>query len=338
MASKSETSIKVACSSAPAKKRKSSIKAMPKAKLEGVPAARKRPTSKLQKEEKPKKVTKASLARAKLEEVRCDPHFGPLGEDAVKRIAKVYLDRMYLIHRHRHNDMLREEFDICGSTANVYKVTLAGQLSCSCIDFALRRNPCKHMLFVYLKVLRLPSHMPIYSRLTLSIEELREVFAAARQDPVAEAMASSHLRKAWETAVGYKPVSKSDTSSENVALVSAQGKRLLPTEGDACGVCYEDFEPGSDEGLEFCLKSCGRPIHKDCLANWINSRTYGPPTCIWCRAIWHDAPAHSSTQNTDRNLDGYGIGVNARGAVVDPNTGYQLNFAHIVALAAASSS
>ncbi len=127
-----------------------------------------------------------------------------------------------------------------------------------------------------------------------------------------------------ESAVGYKPTDAELASGSNGVLVAEEeGKKLIPGEGDVCGVCYEDLEIGSTEGLEFCLKSCGRPIHTDCLQTWFNSRGYAK-TCIWCRAPWHDP---NKVEKPDLREDGYGIGLGRRGAVVDSSTGRQLNLA-----------
>lgn len=275
------------------------------------------------KEAKPKKVSKAAIKRAKLEEIRNDRHFGKLEEAAIVRIANVQLDRMYLIRRFRRDQQLREEFDIFGSTGNVYKVVVARQVECTCMDFKIRRQVCKHLLFVYIKVLQLGGHLPIYSSLrNLSNDVLEQIFEEARPNPVAEVHAAKGIRQAWETSVGYEP--SASNSSQDRTVDSSEGKRLIPGEGDVCGVCYEDLEPGSTEGLEFCLKSCGRPIHTDCLETWFNSRGFNR-TCIWCRARWHDATA--STQQKDPREDGYGIGVGRRGWVVDRATGRLLNLA-----------
>lgn len=283
-------------------------------------AKAKKPSAKEPKQAKPKKPSKAAMERAKLEELRNDDHFGKLSEDTIKRIAKAYMERMYLIHRYRKDDnTLMETFDVSGSTGNVYKVTVSRHVNCSCMDFSLRRNVCKHLLFVYLKVLRLPGNLPVYSSVRLSEEQVAEVFSEALKNPVAEVMARPELRKAWETAVGYQP-DPSDANGDGP--VTPEGRRLIPTEGDVCGVCYEDLEPGSTEGLEFCLKSCGRPIHTDCLQTWFNTRGYDR-TCIWCRAKWHEPdPAYK-----DPDANGYGIGLGHRGAVIDRATGRQLNLA-----------
>lgn len=270
------------------------------------------------KEEKPKKVSKASLERAKLDELRKDKHFGKLDDATIKRIAKVSLERMYLINRFRNGEQLKEEFDISGSKGNVYKVTLDRQVKCSCMDFTLRRQVCKHLMFVYLKVLRLEGHLPVFSRIKLTEDEVEQVFDEALENPVAHAMAHPELRKAWAEAVGY--VSEEDAASGSNETTVPSGKRLVPEEGDVCGVCYEDLEPGSTEGLEFCLESCGRPIHTDCLETWFNTRGFDR-TCIWCRARWHDV-----AKAKDKTSNGYGIGVGARGSVVDAS-GRQLNLA-----------
>ncbi|TKY86667.1 hypothetical protein EX895_004307 [Sporisorium graminicola] len=242
------------------------------------------------KEPKPKKITKAGLERAKLDELRSDEHFGKLDDGIIKRIAKVHLERMYLIHRFRNGEQLREEFDVSGSKGNVYKVVIDRSVSCSCMDFSLRRQVCKHLLFVYIKVLRLEGHLPVYSRIRLSADEVDQVFDEALENPVAQALAKPELRKAWETAVGYQSEGDDEVASGSGSGTGSNrdeapaGKRLVPEEGDVCGVCYEDLEPGSIEGLEFCLESCGRPIHTDCLETWFNTRGFNR-TCIWCRAI-----------------------------------------------------
>ncbi|KAI3477284.1 hypothetical protein L1887_61059 [Cichorium endivia] len=124
-------------------------------------------------------------------------------------------------------------------------------------------------------------------------------------DPVAEAMAHKGVRRAWENAVGFDPSAASSSSSESMS--GEDGKRIIPEEGDMCGVCYEDLEPGSTEGLEFCLKSCGRP----------------DPQRL---------PAKVARK--DPHADGYGIGVGRHGSVVDER-GNVLNLAAAAAAAAA---
>ncbi|SPO22981.1 uncharacterized protein UTRI_01659 [Ustilago trichophora] len=287
----------------------------------------KRKSKAADKEAKPKKPSKAALERAKLEEIRKDKHFKKLDDAAIKRIAKAHHERLYLIHRYRDGVQLKEAFDVCGSKGNVYKILIDRNVSCSCMDFKLRRQVCKHLLFVYIKVLRLASNLPVYSDIRLTQDQVQQVFDESLSDPVAQALAKPELRDAWKKAVGYKS-DDSETASDSSASGSNDapvGKRLIPEEGDVCGVCYEDLEPGSVEGLEFCLKSCGRPIHTDCLETWFKTRGFAR-TCIWCRGKWHDAYEEQTHCKKD---NGYGIGIGRRGAVVD-SSGRQLNLAAAV--------
>jgi SWIM zinc finger len=60
-----------------------------------------------------------------------------------------------MIEREREVGALKETFKILGSTGNVYTVTISHIPSCSCPD-ATKGNHCKHLIFVFLKVLSVP--------------------------------------------------------------------------------------------------------------------------------------------------------------------------------------
>ena len=55
----------------------------------------------------------------------------------------------------------------------VYTVTLAQQPGCTCPDFQRRGEPCKHMLFVMLRVLKLDSSNPLAWQKALLKQEVR---------------------------------------------------------------------------------------------------------------------------------------------------------------------
>jgi len=60
-----------------------------------------------------------------------------------------------MIERERLEGELKEAFKVLGSTGNVYTVTISHVPSCDCPD-ALKGNHCKHILFIFLKVLGVP--------------------------------------------------------------------------------------------------------------------------------------------------------------------------------------
>ncbi|KAN0063363.1 hypothetical protein ACQY0O_004529 [Thecaphora frezii] len=272
---------------------------------------------------------KANPANAFKEEVQNDPTLQNMPKEIKDRIIRVLSQRMFMINRFRAAGTLKEEFDVLGSTGDVYKVTIASEPKCTCMDNRIRKKLCKHLLFIFLKVLRLPRNSPMFLQNGMSHEQLVELFEAARPNPIEEgAQASKELRRAWEVSVGLRLPGQEfdDEGSDGSKAVKEEekeasdplGKRLLPLEGDSCPICYEDLEAASTEGLTFCLSSCGRPVHDDCFQQWCRSKgglERGHVTCVWCRAAWpvsRATPKGPSASQLQEN--GYGIGM-FRGAV-----------------------
>jgi SWIM zinc finger len=68
---------------------------------------------------------------------------------------RVLSQRMFLIERSgRTDNALEEDFSVLGSTGNVYVVKIARVPTCTCPDFEKHQVACKHVLFVFLKVLK----------------------------------------------------------------------------------------------------------------------------------------------------------------------------------------
>ncbi|EPQ26597.1 uncharacterized protein PFL1_05918 [Pseudozyma flocculosa PF-1] len=301
-------------------KRKNTTKAKAKGITEvtvKVKAEAKRVDGKKQVQRKRKPVNPA------IAEIENDPKLKHFPQDTKNRMIRVLSQRMFLINRFRAPGYLDEEFDILGSVGDVYKVTVSEQPRCSCMDYRIRKVVCKHLLFVYLKVLRLPRNSPVLLQRSLTDEQLFELFEAARPNPVEEGVqAPKQLRRAWEESVGLrKPGQDSDDEGEGSAQADKpeepQGKRVLPVEGDSCPVCYEDLDADASDGLTFCATSCGRPLHDECFEQWCRSKgglASGSVTCVWCRAPW--APLHAAAGPSSQPvINGYGIGLGSRGGV-----------------------
>ena len=72
--------------------------------------------------------------------------------------------RMYMVAHEDESDPQRglaHRFDVAGSTGNVYHTRINALPSCTCPDWEKRRDTCKHIIFVYLKVLKLPIHSSV---------------------------------------------------------------------------------------------------------------------------------------------------------------------------------
>lgn len=172
--------------------------------------------------------------------------------DAARR-HRALTQRIFLIEV--KEDVL--EFYVLGSTGDkIYTVTFNGHAECSCPDYE-NGNLCKHIIFVWIKVLDLDPD---------AIEwEL---------DNDADALIREQARDIPQSC--YVPRKLLD----EVLPERRQEVPQRPITGESCPVCFDDFEPEHDEIL-YCRYQCGHNIHRDCYEQW--SRHRGP-TCVMCRS------------------------------------------------------
>lgn len=77
-----------------------------------------------------------------------DQRYNLLAQPVADRILRALRHRILLLHRPNAGT-----FHVLGATCNVYTVTLTATPTCTCPD---RKKPCKHILFVLIRVLGLP--------------------------------------------------------------------------------------------------------------------------------------------------------------------------------------
>ncbi|GAA6015116.1 hypothetical protein JCM8202_004883 [Rhodotorula sphaerocarpa] len=210
----------------------------------------------------------------------------------LKRAERVFAQRFFCVDRTRLSDS-SEQFSVLGSTGNLYTVTIQHLPSCDCPD-GRKGNHCKHLLFVFLKVLGVPMTTNLWYQAGLLTSELQAIFTLAR--PAPRNVLEERVRQAYEIATGKKKADEESAEGSGGRLV----KKRIPEEGDSCPICYEDFEAGSETGLVFCLSisGCGNALHRECFNNW--ARTSNPNTCPMCREKW-PKPGISETASTSAN-------------------------------------
>ncbi|TBU65607.1 hypothetical protein BD310DRAFT_943167 [Dichomitus squalens] len=223
---------------------------------------------------KPKRARKTKVPNAPVPEKRGAMFKKVCPKNIIERAVRVRDQRFYMIDRRRQGNELREEFSVLGSTGNVYNVVIDKKPSCTCPD-ALKGNHCKHILFIFLKVLQVSQKSGHWYQKALLTSELEDIFARAPRDPAA--VAHERIQKAYAQATG-----------KNVASGSQKIKRRLPGKEDMCPVCFEDMEGVDEKTLTFC-DECGNGLHKDCFQQWMNTQiNQGKPvTCMFCRAKWN---------------------------------------------------
>ena len=111
-----------------------------------------------QREEADRKQNRRGEARSSPKEKRAARWRSKANAKTRDRIARAQSQRLFLVAEHSADEHSRH-YAVMGSTGNIYDIDIGRLPSCSCPDFR-KGNLCKHVLFVYLKVLKVPTPSP----------------------------------------------------------------------------------------------------------------------------------------------------------------------------------
>ncbi|KAJ1963057.1 hypothetical protein IWQ62_003338 [Dispira parvispora] len=214
-----------------------------------------------------------------------------------ERIERARHQEMYLVHR-ECVEPLKYEFRVLGNSKKMYQVTITHLPNCSCIDFRMG-NHCKHILFVMMKIIRLPAGSPLIYQKAWLTNELEDMFKTMVPDPAA--LADTKLVQAYEryrnpdSAPAEEMANEGGDASQPQVSSFGVRRRLLACmqeEGDSdhCPVCYDDMTKGDWENnkLSWCQRGCGNNIHTECFKMWeshYNGRGQRV-NCVYCRYDW----------------------------------------------------
>ncbi|XP_020594506.1 uncharacterized protein LOC110034600, partial [Phalaenopsis equestris] len=179
------------------------------------------------------------------------------------RIFRALHHPLLLLHRSGHT------FHILGSTSNVYTVILSQTPTCSCPDPTI---PCKHILFILLRVLRLPHHHPSLLRRFLRPSFLPRLLSSPTNP---ESVANPRLLQRFRQLFFSATVARSGDGEEN------------RSSGGACPVCLEEMETEIEERVVRC-GVCGNGLHEECWGRWKRIRGRRGAKCVICRARWRE--------------------------------------------------
>ncbi|KAG8832140.1 hypothetical protein FRC17_001930 [Serendipita sp. 399] len=171
-----------------------------------------------------------------------------------ERVDRVRSQRFYMIDREKLGSIAREQFKVLGSTGNVYTVTITNLPTCDCPDF-LKGNHCKHLLFVYLKILGVKESSNLYYQKALLDSELLSIFTEAPAAP--NSVANNRVLTVYAKAVGKPSLSKGE---------GAASETRRNVDGEDCPVCYEEMKGKTASDLAsivFC-ETCKNGLHADC--------------------------------------------------------------------------
>ena len=221
-----------------------------------------------------------------------------------------YLSHRYLPSNGKDNQE-RIAFLITGSSGNIYTVNLPNaskksslKASCNCVDQRIRKTVCKHMFFVFLRVLKLPlseiegddgdQSEDIINENVNSYSILKKVYtmginlpprgALSEMDP---ASAPESVRNAAQMIIG-DTVNPINNINKEVAQKPIQ-------DDDECPICFENLD---EEELLYCKYSCGNSVHKECFEKYTEAAKNDDQhiRCVLCRSVWDPREATADTQ------------------------------------------
>ncbi|XP_062165343.1 uncharacterized protein LOC133871898 [Alnus glutinosa] len=176
------------------------------------------------------------------------------------RIVRALRHHLRLLHR------LESKFFVLGATGNVYTVALSSTPSCTCPD---RTTPCKHILFVFIRVLGVSLDDACLRRRNLRPCHVNRLLETPTAPGV---LAGASVRERFHQLFFQ---ARQGTSRPNVEI----------QDGITCPVCLDEMRSG--ERVVSC-GTCRNPIHEECLLRWKRSRGRRPASCVICRARWRD--------------------------------------------------
>ncbi|KAI3953050.1 hypothetical protein MKW92_049840 [Papaver armeniacum] len=177
------------------------------------------------------------------------------------RVRKALHESICLLHRSEG------KFFVLAATGNVYTVTLSTTpvCRCNCPDSVV---PCKHILFVFLRVLGISQNDRRLCRKRLKPCQLADLL---KMPSSAETLASAYTRDRFRHLY--------TTAKVKVGLPPSIDKDV------ACAICHAKWHYLGNYEMVKC-GSCGDIGHKTCLVTYRRSRGVAVRKCKSCRTNW----------------------------------------------------
>lgn len=175
------------------------------------------------------------------------------------------IQKLYLIEKLPSKSIHEKNYIIMGSTGNIYQVDIKDTPKCTCPDYQIRFNRCKHIYFVLIRIMRVKKEL--IDKEKYDEYELKEMFQNI-PNIIENIFVNHNIKKIY------------DNKYKNQILNDNHEVKQKST-NDLCPICLDDLENG--EELDYCKYSCGKPIHKGCFAMWIKKKSN---ECVYCRHSW----------------------------------------------------
>ncbi|ETW10201.1 hypothetical protein H310_00565 [Aphanomyces invadans] len=203
--------------------------------------------------------------------------------DLVKeRVAQTLAMTMYLVQTTGPTNYVIQE----QNSDRKHRVLIGSVQSCSCGD----KEICCHLLFVMLKILRVPASNPVIWQRSLIDSETNMVLTGGYSQADGGGVRKPFLRRKVDEA-------SPETGSDGLGKECA---RHTVVEGEVCAICREDMVE-AQQNLTYCKRGCGNNFHIDCMKILGESRKQAKENiiCPLCRQDWGDSALTNLKKEAD---------------------------------------
>eukprot|EP00727_Mastigamoeba_balamuthi_P007114 m51a1_g3022 hypothetical protein (553) ;mRNA; f:872780-874780 len=166
-----------------------------------------------------------------------------------------------------------------------HRVSIGSLQECSTCSSQSRPTLCPHILFVMLRVFRLPKENPMVYQVSLVDDEIEKLLSGRTKDM--QARRGAKPRSAPSSA---KPADSGKKPSSAGGGSQAKVPQKVPEPGETCPICQDEMVQG--EELTYCSLGCGNSIHVSCMRHYARHQQSQELAvkCPLCRQLWDDIP------------------------------------------------
>lgn len=166
------------------------------------------------------------------------------------------------------------KFDLCGTTGNLYTVTINASPSCTCPDHEQRKRRCKHIYFILVRIMGVSRENE--DKLEYDQRDLEEMFdnMPTEMTEVTTGKANDDMLNRY-TRLTIKTNKDGTVRSQKINSDSR------------CPVCLDNLK-GTKEPTTHCRYGCGSVVHVDCadMFNRHRKKTGYAAVCFVCQKRW----------------------------------------------------
>jgi hypothetical protein len=180
---------------------------------------------------------------------------------------------MYIINWEKTDSPLSINFDIMGTTGNIYNTTICDEPKCNCPDFLTRGKRCKHIYFTLIKALKVK--IDEADDKSYELDELTKMRTNLVNIYKTDIAKSDAFREEYlKRKDNFIPGKVMDNTVDQKAM------------DDVCPICLDDFEEYKADEITFCQFSCGANYHKICIEVF-KKASQGKFKCALCQNAWN---------------------------------------------------